>query len=324
MPQSDVAGRFSTLVTALPDLETLKRSASALKAAGMTAGEAERIDLCAALAHVGFLAPDKIGAVYDAVAEGWLGRAIDAAPIGDMGKPSSEVPAGLWQAFWSVVDDAVDGKLNALTITQRTAALGGLLDDEFSSRAAAAARLYPGVTEAVGALPARISLDELGACPEGSLGRRFHSLIVDNAFDLEVLDREALSLSALPKPLDYLNTRILQSHDLWHIVAGYETTALHEIALSAFQMAQFGHNYSAQFLAVTAGVAAVTPAMGYPVLMETVMSAWAHGRETPPLMAVPWEEVWSQTTEDIRAAFHVTPYQSPYPANLIEMTQGAQ
>jgi ubiquinone biosynthesis protein Coq4 len=155
----------------------------------------------------------------------------------------------------------------------------------------------------------------------GSLGRQFHDLLVANNFDLEVLDRTALGLAELPKPLDWLNTRILQAHDLWHIIAGYDTTALHEIAISAFQLAQFGHPYSAQFLSVTVGVSAITPVQGFGVLMDVICSAWRHGRETPPLMAIPWEGVWTDGPETIRDRFAVRPYVSPYPANLIEMMQ---
>ncbi|MEO0981708.1 MAG: Coq4 family protein [Pseudomonadota bacterium] len=196
------------------------------------------------------------------------------------------------------------------------------MGESFVARVAEMSHRYAGVTEAAARpLPEQIKLETLAAQPPGSLGRQFHDLIVDNTFDLEVLDRDALGLSGLPKPLDYLNTRILQAHDLWHITAGYETTALHEIAISGFQMAQFGHNYSAQFLSVTAAVGALSPAYGYKILMDTITSAWVHGRETPPLIAIQWEEVWDKPTDKIRRDHGVTPYQRPYPANLIERSR---
>lgn len=36
-------------------------------------------------------------------------------------------------------------------------------------------------------------------------------MIVDNGYDPEVLDRDAIALSELPHALHYLNARILQS-----------------------------------------------------------------------------------------------------------------
>ena len=111
---------------------------------------------------------------------------------------------------------------------------------------------------------------------------------------------------------------MLQAHDLWHITAGYETTALHEIAISAFQMAQFGHNYSAQFLSITAVVGALSPARGYRFLMDTITTAWAHGRETPAMILIPWEQVWEQPVEAIRHTYRIAPYDRAHPADLIE------
>jgi ubiquinone biosynthesis protein Coq4 len=162
-------------------------------------------------------------------------------------------------------------------------------------------------------------MEALRAAPAGSLGAELCRMIVENGYDLEVLDRDALELSKLRPPLDYLNARILQTHDLWHIVAGYRLTKLHEIALSAFQLAQFGHNYSAMFLAVVVASAAFHTPAAVPLLLETILSAWAHGRETPPLMAIAWEREWHLSADAIRAAHGISEYASPFPADLIEM-----
>lgn len=311
---------FLNQVSTPPEAGAIERLAKQLKAEGKKASVERRIDLASALAHTAFLTPDRTGEVYDAVALGWRGYRVDAEPIAVLThQPSDAAPEGLWDAWWAVVEDAIDGKLDALAITQRTAALGQWMPESFVQRVAASSYLYPGIKDAAKApLPPHMTLERLAECPEDSLGRQFHDLIVDNTFDLEVLDRDELGLSALPAPLDYLNTRILQSHDLWHITAGYETTALHEIAISAFQMAQFGHNYSAQFLSITAAVSALTPARGAVVLYDTITSAWAHGRETAPLMLVDWEEQLDKPLANIRADFGIEPYVRPYPANLIE------
>jgi ubiquinone biosynthesis protein Coq4 len=297
--------------------------AAALKMTGAAASAEDRLALAAAFAHAAFAAPHRIAAIYDAAAAGWIGRTLAAPPIAGQGVAGA-IPSALWTDFWPLAEDAANGRVDAVSITARTAALGSRMSADFVDRVAAGAHDFPGVTDAAhGPWPARINLEDLARQPAGSLGAAFHALIVDNKFDLEVLDRDALGLSALPKPLDYLNTRILQAHDLWHIVAGYDTTALHEIALSGFQMAQFGHNYSAMFLAVTSTSLALAPAEGFGVVMDVILTAYAHGRETPAMIAIPWEEVWGLSADAIRARYGVTPYQSPYPANLFEMMRAA-
>ena len=139
-----------------------------------------------------------------------------------------------------------------------------------------------------------------------------------------MLDRDALGLANLRPPLDYLNVRILQCHDLWHIIGGYHTTALHEVGISAFQLSQFGHNYSAQFLAfITARAALKQPQGAVGLLLEIILSAWRHGRRSPQLLGVDWPNIWAQPTDDIRKNLGVAPYQSPFPPDLVEQMERA-
>jgi ubiquinone biosynthesis protein Coq4 len=270
--------------------------------------------------------PERLVEVYDGLALGWLGRAPDGPPVGggEASGPAAPAPAELWDALWELVLDPDAGR-DPADITVRTAALTGLLPAAFHRRVAAVALAYPGVAAAAASgVPPRFSLDALAACPDDSLGGRLHSLVVDDGFDLEVLDRDALDLADLPAPLDYLNVRILQCHDVWHLVAGYETTGLHEVAISGFQMAQFGHQYSSMFLGmVLTKVAFSEPFEGMGFLLDTVLSAYAHGRRTPPMLGMTWEEVWDRPITEIRAELGIAPYDSPYPAGLLEQIRSA-
>lgn len=321
MTESRLKGSFRELISDAPALSDITRLAEEAQAGGFAVEADIRIRVAAWLAHVGFLAPDRVGETYDAFAEGWLGRAVEAPPIKTLALTARAVPDGLLDAYWSIVDDGVAGTLDAASITERTAGLGKLQSEGFHDRLAEASMLYPGIAEVAGqVIPPIVKLAEVSTCPTGSIGRLYHDLIVDNGFDLEVLDGKALGLSQLPSPLDYLNARNLQTHDLWHLVAGYETTVLHEFSIAAFQVAQFGHSYSANLLAVMAGVAALSPPIGFPILMDSVFAAWVHGRQTPQLMRIGWEELWTHSVSDIRSEYDIKPYQSPHPANLIEVS----
>ena len=324
MSDEDLRELFWSQVGDVPDLNEVERLAVEAKAGGFAVGAEVRIRVAALLAHVGFLAPDRAGEVFDAFAGRWLEDKIDAAPIASLDLPPGTVPDELIDAYWSIVEDGVSGSLDPASITERTAGLGKLQNESFRDRLALSSLQYPGVAEIAGrSTPPRFRLEILGACPPGSIGRQYHDLIVDNGFDLEVLDGHALGLSKLPSPLDFLNGRNLQTHDLWHLVAGYETTILHEFAIAAFQLAQFGHSYSGNLMAVMTGVAALSPAVGFPILMDSVLAAWAHGRQTPPMIGIDWESRWNLSVEEIRESDGIAPYRSPHPANLIELGAGA-
>jgi ubiquinone biosynthesis protein Coq4 len=264
-------------------------------------------------------APERLPGIYDAVAEGYLGEPVGAAAIRANAKAEPEpISETFWRALWELLEAPRSGQ-QAANLTTRTAALAGLISPAVQARVGQANLCYPGVSAAVAqGYPKPFTLEALARCPEGSLGATFHALIVDNGFDLEVLDRQALGLDKLSPPLDYLNARILQCHDLWHLTAGYQTTALHEVAISGFQLGQFGHHYSSMFLGMVLTRLAFERPEGGAIMLPVILSAWTHGRRTPPLLPVDWPAVWTQPLDAVRAKLGVTPYVSPFPADLFE------
>ncbi|MGZ3403333.1 MAG: Coq4 family protein [Phenylobacterium sp.] len=275
--------------------------------------------LAALWIHGAAAAPERLPGIYDAVAEGYLGEAVGAPSVRtDATAPPEAIPAAFWKGLWELLEEPPAG-LEAVNLTTKTAALAGLIPPRTQARVGKAELCYPGVPAAVAqGYPQPFELAALARCPPASLGATFHDLIVDNGFDLEVLDRKALGLDQLPPPLDYLNARILQCHDLWHIVAGYRTTALHEVAISGFQLGQFGHHYSSMFLGMVLTRVAFERPEGGAIMLPTILSAWAHGRRTPPLLGVDWPAIWVRPLAEVRDQLGVTPYVSPFPADLFE------
>lgn len=320
---SDVdRGRFEALTLSGLSGPEIAVLAAQVRAGGATSEDAAK-SLGAAFAHAAFVAPERIGEYYDQAASGWYGTPVTAATVSASPVLNEALPPMFWNDFWGLVNDTGSG-MDAGTVTVRTAALGAHLSSTYAERLAQACMTYPGVASAAAnGPPGRFRLEDLAACPEGSLGHAFYRMTIDNGFDLEVLDRDNLNLERLPEPLHYLNARILQLHDLWHIVGGYHLTGLHEIAISGFQLAQFGHGYSAMFLAMVVGSTSLKANAYCPLMLETILSAWVHGRQTPALLGVVWEDIWAKTPDEIREELGVSIYQSPFPPNLFEQAVAA-
>jgi ubiquinone biosynthesis protein Coq4 len=296
------------------------RAATALRAGDAAA----RFEVAALALSVAVVAPELVVDVYDGLVEGWRGTAPDGPAV--TGTPvATTVDDRLWEGLWALVFDPDAGRDPAL-ITVRTAALTEFLPPEFHLRVAAMALRYPGVAEAAaGGIPPRYTLEELGVCPRDSLGGSMHAFVVENGFDLEVLDRDSLGLQELPPPLDYLNVRILQCHDIWHLVAGHATSGLHEVSVSGFQMAQFGHQYSSMFLGMLQTKMAFTqPPEIFGFTLDTILTGYVHGRQSPPLVGVEWEALFALPIPEIRDRLGVTAYDSPYPAWILEEMQGQE
>lgn len=275
-----------------------------------------RVLLTGVMTWAAYSCPDATSAVYDNIASAWLG----SGPTPDIPEGLAEAPLenSFWESFWAVVVGPPEG-YDALTITVAVAALGGAVHPDFEQIAENHARKHPGATIALtSAIPGHTDMAALADCPENSLGLSLHKMIVENGYDPEVLDRESIKLSAMPHSLHYLNARILQMHDVWHLVAGYTTHSSNEIAISAFQLAQFGHNYSAMFLAAGMAMATTKEPRGFTVIMQIVTEAWQHGRATPFMMNIEWEREWNNSLADIRGKHGIPTYQSVFPSDLLE------
>ncbi len=280
-----------------------------------------QLELAAALAWVAYACPDASPTVWDAVSACWLGRG--EAPQIMTELPQVPLPDSFWDAFWAVVDGHDEG-YDAISITLAVASLSAAVDPAFGDLAEQHAREHRGAKAALTRpIPGLTDVEALALCPPDSLGRALHNMIIENGYDPEVLDRNAIALQELPPSLHYLNTRILQMHDVWHLVAGYETTSSNEIAISAFQLAQFGHNYSAMFLAAVMTISTFKEPRGFSILMQIMTEAWQHGRQTPSMMDIEWEEEWTKSLDQIRKDYQIDTYASVFPADLLETVSSA-
>tara|TARA_R110000868_G_scaffold12547_1_gene59812 strand:- start:6505 stop:7509 length:1005 start_codon:yes stop_codon:yes gene_type:complete len=285
----------------------------------------------AAIMRVAAVDPGASMAVLDAITRGWLGdeaKSIETPPaqlamLKNLAEPG-KLDGHFWIPFWDFINTPHSEERGGDEVTAMVAALGGNLHENFSDRAEAAALAHPGTANAATrSAPPKLTLETLGALPVGSLGHAFYRLITDNNFNLEVLDREAAGLQDMPPAQRYLNLRILQMHDVWHLVGGFRTTVLQEVAISSFSLAQFDHTYSAMLIG-TASVASLFNSMeGFGLSMQIIAEGWLHGRTTPSFMAIEWENEWHLPISEIRARHGIKPFASIFPADLIEQMRAA-
>ena len=281
-----------------------------------------RDELIAVLSWVAYSCQEATEDVYDLVTSVWLDGTYKGPSLDRERYVAAPISPEFWSSYWQVINGP-EGGYDALSITEAVASLGASVDESYGEIAEKLAQSHPGTDRPeLQSIPGMLDMKKLAGCPPDSLGGELHDLLTVNGFDAEVLDREAIMLAELPLALRYLNVRILQMHDVWHLVAGYSTDAMHEVAISAFQLAQFGHNYSSMFLAAACRMAHENNPRGFNILMQTIAEAWRHGRETPSFMKINWEEVFDEPIKVIRERYDITPFSSRVPANLVETLSG--
>ncbi|MFK7917893.1 MAG: Coq4 family protein [Ilumatobacter sp.] len=155
-----------------------------------------------------------------------------------------------------------------------------------------------------------LTLESLVDCAPGSLGAAYHSFIVDNGLDANLLvnykhhHAEMIddgTLDRVPDDLSYVSVRLSQIHDFAHTIAGFSPDPVGEIKMAAFHLAQLRFPYHSMRLAVTsAHTAFVSPGFIEPI-MDATSIGWMMGRKAQNLHFTRWEDEVDTPLEDIRA-----------------------
>ncbi|MGD1943218.1 MAG: Coq4 family protein [Leptolyngbyaceae cyanobacterium] len=145
-------------------------------------------------------------------------------------------------------------------------------------------------------------LGQLLQLPEDSLGHAYATYLKTSGFEadfyrpLEVED-----------DVTYFLLRMRQTHDIWHLIAGFSTDVPGELGLKAFELAQTRRPLSAVLL--SGGVLSAvfkSPATLGP-LLEQIAIGYRLGSTAQPLLAQRWEDHWERSLEDWRSQLNLQP-----------------
>lgn len=139
-----------------------------------------------------------------------------------------------------------------------------------------------------------VDLDALMALPEHTLGHAY----------AHFLRSRGLTAEAFTPPREirdpdkrYIAQRLRQTHDLWHVVTGYDTDVPGEVELQAFTFGQLRTPF-AFFVALGGTVRPKTPQPGLP---QRVLRAYRRGRRAAPLCYRAWESRFEMPLAVVRA-----------------------
>jgi ubiquinone biosynthesis protein Coq4 len=137
-------------------------------------------------------------------------------------------------------------------------------------------------------------LESLLNLPQNSLGYVYaKSLQAAGLKPLDV-DPSLFSWERVDSDVSYVEYRYQITHDLWHVVTGFDTSPLGELGLQAFYLAQF--RLPSALVALVGGLVGfmVSSPDALPILMSTVEQGWQMGKTAKQLIAQKWEENWDK------------------------------
>lgn len=146
-----------------------------------------------------------------------------------------------------------------------------------------------------------VDFAKLMALPESTLGGAFARHMKKNNLDPDLFQAPP----DLPPTVAYVAKRIRQTHDIWHLLTGYDTDVAGEIALQAFY---FAHLRMPSALALaTFGTLRYLTKFPDRNLVAMVKDGYRRGKTATFLPTVRWEELWETPLDEVRARLHIEP-----------------
>jgi ubiquinone biosynthesis protein COQ4 len=138
-----------------------------------------------------------------------------------------------------------------------------------------------------------VDFDALRRLPDGTLGREYARFLDDNGITPDVFAK-------LPDVGDpraaYVMLRMRQTHDLWHVLTGYQPDVRGEVLLQAFT---YGQTRAPSSL-LLALFASVRWAFRWPNQTKALRTAFEHGKSAAFLPLFRWEEHWETPVAVLR------------------------
>ncbi|MBF2025939.1 MAG: ubiquinone biosynthesis protein [Oscillatoriales cyanobacterium C42_A2020_001] len=145
------------------------------------------------------------------------------------------------------------------------------------------------------------NLGTLLQLPPDSLGYKYASHLQQAGFEPIMIDLPITSESR------YVENRWQQTHDIWHIITGFDTSEIGEIGLQAFYLAQFQLPLSSLLIANALIAATVFQPESLSPLLNAIAQGWEMGQTAKPLIAQKWEEAWEKPVSVWQQELNVQP-----------------
>lgn len=150
--------------------------------------------------------------------------------------------------------------------------------------------------------PERVDFAALRTLPENTLGRAYMHHLDDNG--LSVSPELTATRFTDDPDIAYLVRRSRQSHDVTHALLGLGTSGHEEVLVHSFSFGQLGLPVSALIM-FFGGIKHMILEKRWNALRRGILRHYRHGRRAAPLLPVFWEELWSESLDDVRRRFDV-------------------
>ena len=147
----------------------------------------------------------------------------------------------------------------------------------------------------------KLSLSALGEYPEGTLARGFADFLGERGLDpasiptLEVHDEGS-----------FVRAHLYETHDLWHVVTGFDTDVAGELGLQAFYAAQVPGKLPIALLSGGMLNTLIYADGDRARRLAAISRGWTMGERAAPFFGTDWAQLWSTPLAEVRSALRLS------------------
>ncbi len=144
-----------------------------------------------------------------------------------------------------------------------------------------------------------VDLERLALLPTDTLGYAYANHMIQNGL-------KPLKIKPSTNNYEFLGAHITETHDIWHVVTGFNTSIIGEIQLEAFYVSQL--QFSRFWLALIAKNLLKT--VVYDIehsteYMDAIAEGWMLAKPAKPLFGIDWKTLWQSSLNDIRDSLNI-------------------
>jgi ubiquinone biosynthesis protein COQ4 len=144
-----------------------------------------------------------------------------------------------------------------------------------------------------------VDLEQLALLPSETLGYAYANHMLQNGL-------KPLKIKPSNNDYEFLGAHITETHDIWHVVTGFNTNIIGEIQLEAFYVLQL--QASRFFLALLTKnlLKTVIDDIERSVdCMDAIADGWVMAKQAKPLFGIDWKTLWSKPLNEVRDALNI-------------------
>lgn len=182
------------------------------------------------------------------------------------------------------------------------ALVDSVIEDEAGQAAVTANLAKPVVAKAASArvrLPS-LDLDELAQLPHGSFGE-----VAGRFFRTHGLDPHALPRRQPTNDKEWLSAHLYETHDLWHVLAGFGPNVAGELGLQAFYVAQVEGVVGLSILSAGLLNTLIYAQEERKARLDAISRGWQLGKNAEVVVGADWGALLGEPLDAVRERFGV-------------------